>query len=141
MTATDVLATEAEQLVRSRLDELLATHDPATTPAVEFAGARFDAGLAWVWFPEGSGGLGVSPDLQGIVERQLRAVGAPNDIERNVIGFGMAAPTILTHGTDEQRAAAAATPVHLRGDLVPALQRTGGRIRRGRSGHPGRPRR
>ncbi len=70
---------------------------------MEFAGARFDAGLAWVWFPEGSGGLGVSPDLQGIVEREMRRVGAPNDIERNVIGFGMAAPTILTHGTDEQR--------------------------------------
>jgi alkylation response protein AidB-like acyl-CoA dehydrogenase len=103
MTATDVLATEAEQLVRTRLEELLATHDPASTPAVEFAGARFDAGLAWVWFPEGYGGLGVSPDLQGIVEREMRRVGAPNDIERNVIGFGMAAPTILTHGTDEQR--------------------------------------
>jgi alkylation response protein AidB-like acyl-CoA dehydrogenase len=103
MTATDVLATEAEQLVRTRLEELLATHDPASTPAVEFAGARFDAGLAWVWFPEGSGGLGVSPDLQGMVEREMRRVGAPNDIERNVIGFGMAAPTILTHGTDEQR--------------------------------------
>ena len=84
-------------------EELLATHDPTSTPPVEFAGARFDAGLAWVWFPEGFGGLGVSPDLQGIVERQLRPVGAPNDIERNVIGYGMAAPTILTHGTDEQR--------------------------------------
>jgi alkylation response protein AidB-like acyl-CoA dehydrogenase len=101
--ATDVLTTGAEQLVRSRLDELLAAHDPASTPAVEFAGARFDAGLAWVWFPEGLGGLGLSPDLQGIVERQLRKAGAPNEVERNVIGYGMAAPTILTHGTDEQR--------------------------------------
>jgi alkylation response protein AidB-like acyl-CoA dehydrogenase len=103
MSDTDVLTTEGEQLVRSRLEELLATHDPATTPAVEFAGARYDAGLAWVWFPEGFGGLGLSPDLQGIVERQLRKVGAPNDIERNVIGYGMAAPTVLTHGTEEQR--------------------------------------
>jgi alkylation response protein AidB-like acyl-CoA dehydrogenase len=103
MSATDVLATDAELLVRSRLEELLATHDPTSTPAVEFAGARFDAGLAWVWFPEGYGGLGVSPDLQGIVEGRMRKIGAPNDIERNVIGFGMAAPTVLTHGTDEQR--------------------------------------
>ncbi len=103
MSATDVLATDAELLVRSRLEELLATHDPASTPAVAFAGARYDAGLAWVWFPEGSGGLGVSPDLQGIVESRLRQVGAPNEVERNVIGYGMAAPTILTHGTDEQR--------------------------------------
>jgi alkylation response protein AidB-like acyl-CoA dehydrogenase len=103
MSTTDVLATDAEQLVRSRLEELLASHDPMTTPPVEFAGARFDSGLAWVWFPEGYGGLGVSPDLQGIVEGRMRKIGAPNDIERNVIGFGMAAPTVLTHGTDEQR--------------------------------------
>ena len=100
---TDLLATDAEQLVRSRLDELLATHDPASTPAVEFAGARFDAGLAWVWFPEGCGGLGVHPDLQGVVESRMRKAGAPNDMERNVIGLGMAAPTIVTHGTEEQK--------------------------------------
>jgi alkylation response protein AidB-like acyl-CoA dehydrogenase len=45
----------------------------------------------------------VSPDLQGLVERELRSVDAPNETDRNVIGYGMAAPTILTHGTDEQR--------------------------------------
>jgi alkylation response protein AidB-like acyl-CoA dehydrogenase len=103
MTSTDVLATDAELLVRSRLEELLATHDPTSTPPVEFAGARFDAGLAWVWFPQGYGGLGVNPDLQGMVERRMREVGAPNEIERNIIGYGMAAPTVLTHGTEEQR--------------------------------------
>jgi alkylation response protein AidB-like acyl-CoA dehydrogenase len=103
MPATDVLATDAEQIVRSRLQDLLATHDPTSTPPVEFAGARYDAGLAWVWFPVGLGGLDVSPDLQGIVEREMRRVGAPNEMDRNVIGYGMAAPTILTHGTDEQR--------------------------------------
>ena len=102
MTATD-LATDAHQLVVSRLEDLLARHDPTSTPAEEFAGARFDAGLAWVAFPLDCGGLGVSPDLQGLVERRLRQAGAPNDFGRNVIGFGMAAPTIVTHGTDEQR--------------------------------------
>src|ERR1700722_17595429 len=102
MTTSDTLTTD-EELVRSRLHELLAEHDPASTPAVEFLGARFDAGLAWVSFPVGLGGLGVSPDLQGIVERELRDVGAPNEADRNVIGYGMAAPTVLTHGTEEQR--------------------------------------
>jgi alkylation response protein AidB-like acyl-CoA dehydrogenase len=104
MTVPDALSTGAEPLVSARLEEFLAGHDPATTPPVEFAGARFDAGLAWVWFPEGSGGLGVSPELQGLVDRRLRQVGAPDDSERNVIGYGMAAPTILTHGTPQQRA-------------------------------------
>ena len=103
MPLTDAVTTD-EDLVRSRLRDLLAEHDPASTPAVEFLGARFDAGLAWVSFPVGLGGLGASPDLQGLVERELRLVDAPNETDRNVIGYGMAAPTILTHGTDEQRA-------------------------------------
>jgi alkylation response protein AidB-like acyl-CoA dehydrogenase len=102
MALTDAVTTD-EDLVLSRLKDLLAEHDPASTPAVEFLGARFDAGLAWVSFPVGRGGLGVSPDLQGLVERELRAVDAPNEADRNVIGYGMAAPTVLTHGTDEQR--------------------------------------
>jgi alkylation response protein AidB-like acyl-CoA dehydrogenase len=103
VTVTDDVRAE-ENLVRTRLEELLGSHDPKSTPAVEFLGARFDAGLAWVSFPEGHGGLGVSPDLQGLVERELLAVGAPNEADRNVIGYGMAAPTVLTHGTPEQRA-------------------------------------
>ena len=102
MPVTDSVRTD-EDLVLSRLSELIAEHDPSSTPPVEFLGARFDAGLAWVSFPVGRGGLGVSPDLQGLVERELRAVDAPNEVDRNVIGYGMAAPTVLTHGTDEQR--------------------------------------
>jgi alkylation response protein AidB-like acyl-CoA dehydrogenase len=103
MPLTDAVTTD-EDLIRSRLRNLLVEHDPASTPAVEFLGARFDAGLAWVSFPVGLGGLGAGPDLQGLVERELRMVDAPNEADRNVIGYGMAAPTILTHGTDEQRA-------------------------------------
>jgi len=102
MPLTDAVTTD-EDLVRSRTKELLAAYDPATTDPVTFLGARFDAGLAWVWFPEGLGGLGVAPAWQAAAERDLRAAGAPSEVERNVIGYGMAAPTILTHGTDEQK--------------------------------------
>ena len=92
-----------EELVRRRVEDLLASHPPAVTPATEFLGARFDAGLAWVWFPGGDGGLGLAPDLQGVVERQLHRAGAPDESARNVIGYGMGAPTVATHGTVEQR--------------------------------------
>jgi alkylation response protein AidB-like acyl-CoA dehydrogenase len=102
MTLTDAVHTD-EDLVRSRIRDLLERADPATTAPAEFLGARFDAGLAWVSFPEGRGGLGVSPDLQGLVEREMHRVGAPNEYDRNVIGYGMAAPTILAHGTPEQQ--------------------------------------
>jgi alkylation response protein AidB-like acyl-CoA dehydrogenase len=103
MPLTDIVTTD-EELVHTQLKALLDAHDPKSTPVVEFLGARFDAGLAWVSFPRGLGGLGVSPELQGLVERELREVGAPNEADRNVIGYGMAAPTILAHGTDEQKA-------------------------------------
>jgi alkylation response protein AidB-like acyl-CoA dehydrogenase len=102
MPLTDAITTD-EDLVRSRVKELLSSYDPATTDPVTFLGARFDAGLAWVWFPPGLGGLGLAPALQAVVDRDLRAAGAPSEVERNVIGYGMAAPTILTHGTDEQK--------------------------------------
>ena len=46
----------AEDL-RARVRALLDEHDPVSTDPREFLGARFDAGLAWVHFPRGSGGL------------------------------------------------------------------------------------
>src|ERR1700722_5250450 len=90
-------------LVTRRLEQLLEEHDPATTKPVDFLGARFDAGLAWVWFPEGDGGLGADPALQELVERALADAKAPNEAQRNMIGYGMGAPTVQTHGTPEQR--------------------------------------
>lgn len=35
-------------------------HDPKSVPIQEFLGACYDAGLSWVHFPEGQGGLEVS---------------------------------------------------------------------------------
>jgi alkylation response protein AidB-like acyl-CoA dehydrogenase len=90
--------------LRARVDALLAAHDPATTERRAFLEARWDAGLAWVHFPEGLGGLGLPRGLQGLVDDRLEAAGAPdNDPRRIGIGLGMAAPTILALGTDEQR--------------------------------------
>ncbi|MEU6212946.1 acyl-CoA dehydrogenase family protein [Streptomyces sp. NPDC047023] len=96
-------ATTAEQL-RARVRDLLAAHPPATTPRPDFLRARFDAGLAWVHYPEGLGGLGASRTLQSVVDAELEAAGAPdNDPRRIGIGLGMAAPTILAYGTEEQK--------------------------------------
>ena len=93
----------AEQL-RDRVTAFLAGHDPAETPKQDFNNARFDAGLAWVHYPEGLGGLGLSRTLQSVVDAGFAAAGAPtNDPERNGIGLGMAAPTILAYGSDEQK--------------------------------------
>ncbi len=103
MSATTTVSTD-EQRVVDRVAHLLATHDPTSTDARAFLGAQFDAGLAWVHFPEGHGGLGLSRKLQPLINERLRAAGAPNLVARNPIGYGMAAPTILTHGSEDQKA-------------------------------------
>ncbi|MGY0065920.1 acyl-CoA dehydrogenase family protein [Streptomyces sp. QTS137] len=95
--------TDAAEL-RRRTQELLTAQPPATTSRLDFLRARFDAGLAWVHYPEGLGGLGAPRSLQAVVDAELEAAGAPdNDPRRIGIGLGMAAPTILRFGTEEQQ--------------------------------------
>ncbi|MFG3311054.1 acyl-CoA dehydrogenase family protein [Streptomyces albidoflavus] len=90
--------------LRARTRALLADRPPATTSRADFLAARFDAGLAWVHYPEGLGGLGAARSLQSVVDAELAAAGAPdNDPRRIGIGLGMAAPTILAYGTEEQK--------------------------------------
>ncbi|MFB7915627.1 acyl-CoA dehydrogenase family protein [Streptomyces sp. NPDC056061] len=94
---------DADEL-RRRTRELLAAHPVATTGRGDFLRARFDAGLAWVHYPAGLGGLGAPRSLQTVVDTELAAAGAPdNDPRRIGIGLGMAAPTLLAYGTDEQK--------------------------------------
>jgi alkylation response protein AidB-like acyl-CoA dehydrogenase len=92
-----------DELVLAKVDQLLADHPPAATPSREFLGHQFDAGLAWINFPVGDGGLGLSPKLQRLVNEQLAAAGAPLAWPRNPIGYGMGAPTVVTHGSAAQR--------------------------------------
>jgi alkylation response protein AidB-like acyl-CoA dehydrogenase len=90
--------------LRGQVREFLAAHDPAATDRLDFLRARFDAGLAWVHYPPGLGGQGLSRELQPTVDAEFAAAGAPNNHpERNGIGLGMAAPTILAYGSDEQQ--------------------------------------
>jgi alkylation response protein AidB-like acyl-CoA dehydrogenase len=89
--------------VREQLDRLLAEHPPATTDPATFWGAQFDRGLAWVWFPEGQGGLGASPGLQDLVKQVLDDAGAPDNFPFNGIGIGMAGPVLQAFGSDDHR--------------------------------------
>ena len=90
--------------LRGQIRDFLAGHDPAGLDRLDFLRARFDAGLAWVHYPPGLGGQGLPRSLQSVVEAEFAAAGAPdNDPARILIGLGMAAPTILAFGTDEQK--------------------------------------
>lgn len=92
------------ELVNDALDGLLSDFPPGTTDPKEFWGAQFDAGLAWVDFPVGDGGLGVSPSLRATVERRLADAEAPTwNRAANVLGIGMGSGVLVSHGTPEQR--------------------------------------
>ncbi|MCJ7670450.1 MAG: acyl-CoA dehydrogenase family protein [Acidimicrobiia bacterium] len=96
------MASDDERDVRARVATLLAEHadDDQTT----FLGAQFDAGLARVHYPAGQGGLDLAPKLQEVVDTELAAAGRTSSWLRNPMGIGMVGPTIVAHGTDEQRA-------------------------------------
>ncbi|MGH8912140.1 MAG: acyl-CoA dehydrogenase family protein [Acidimicrobiia bacterium] len=92
------------ELVDGAIDRFLDAHDPAVTDEEVLWGAQFDAGLAWVNFPVDRGGLDVVPSYQAHVNDRLESAGVPrSNVARNIIGYGMGAPTVLTHGTPEQQ--------------------------------------
>ena len=98
---TDPAAETHVRRVEELLDALLSEHDPHGD-RFDFMGAQFDLGLAWVHFPEGNGGLGIAPRFQSIINGRLDQA-TPNRPRRvDVIGHGMGAPTLNTHGTEEQ---------------------------------------
>jgi alkylation response protein AidB-like acyl-CoA dehydrogenase len=97
-------ASDAAADLRAAVRAFCAEHDPAATPRAAFLSARFDAGLAAVHYPVGHGGRGLPRALQSVAEEEFAKAGAvrPDD-RRNVIGLGMAAPTIIAFGSDEQK--------------------------------------
>ena len=96
----DISADELRERTRKLLAEVH-PDDPAVDRAT-FRGAQFDHGLALVHFPEGLGGLGLEPRHQQIVDDELRS-GARTFYRNsavNLIGIGMAAPTLLSYASD-----------------------------------------
>lgn len=89
--------------ITGRVDQLLRDFDPRATPVDEFRGHQFDLGLAWISFPEGSGGLGLPPGLQGQIDQRLLAAGATPPGVREFFGLTMAGPTVVSHGSEELR--------------------------------------
>ena len=86
------------------VDELFDKHPPQSTESEEFWGAQYDLGLAWVWHEEGFGGLGLSRQDQNHVNCRIEeAGGSTKNRLRNLLGIGMGAGVLATHGTDAQK--------------------------------------
>ena len=102
MTTIDT-ATIDEAKILELAQELIRQYPPSTTSVIDFLGAQFDMGLAWVHFPVGHGGLGANPKFQKTVNECVYAAGAPNPMYRNPIGHGMCGPTVVEWGSEEQK--------------------------------------
>ena len=103
MTTRVSPAPVSEREVEDAVADLVERFPPDTTERTKFLAAQYDAGLAWVNFDPGFGGLGADPALQLVIERVLDAAGAPPAAQLNPLGVMMAGPTVHAHGTDEQR--------------------------------------
>ena len=92
----------SEDEIRTRVRALVEEAHPDRVDQLTFRAKQFEHGLALVHFPEGYGGLGVSPRLQAVVADEIRkhAKTVYDDMMVNPIGIGMGMPTVLTHGTE-----------------------------------------
>jgi alkylation response protein AidB-like acyl-CoA dehydrogenase len=95
----------SEDDLRARVRALLDEVHPEKADYVTFRRAQFDAGLAWVHFPEGHGGLGISPRLNVVVADEIakHSKVVPGDPPAALIGIGMGAPVVLTYGTPDMK--------------------------------------
>ena len=71
---TTTQRTGREQAVAAARAVLEST-PPGSTPQRDFLAACFDAGLAWVHFPPGLGGLGLEQGVQADVDAILQSAG------------------------------------------------------------------
>ena len=96
----DLRDTADEAAFRAELREWLAANLPAE-PGREWSRKLFDAGYAGLTWPEEYGGRGAPYSHQAIVLEESARAEAP--MHMGVIGLGMAGPTIMAHGTEEQK--------------------------------------
>ena len=84
-----------------------------------------DAGWAGVSWPEEYGGRGATLIEQAIFNEEMVRSKAPP--LANVLGLAMGGPTVIAHGTDEQKERFLPPILDRRRDLVPGLLRAGAR--------------
>jgi alkylation response protein AidB-like acyl-CoA dehydrogenase len=82
--------------VRAWLQDNLPAGDPR-----EWSRKLYDAGYAGLTWPEEYGGHSAPYSHQAIVLEEFARAEAPQHM--GVIGLGMAGPTIMAHGTEEQK--------------------------------------
>ncbi len=91
--------------LRRRVRALLEEVHPEKSDSISFRRAQYQHGLAWVHFPEGYGGLGLSPRMNLSVFEEINKNSKVyhHDPPASIIGIGMGAPVVLTYGSEEMK--------------------------------------
>jgi alkylation response protein AidB-like acyl-CoA dehydrogenase len=106
----DLTASPQEQAFRDELRDWLQANHPGPEPEGDVAGFQFrrdwqlklhEAGLAGVSWPKEYGGRGATLVEQAIYNEELARAQAPS--AANILGLAMGGPTVIAHGTEEQK--------------------------------------
>jgi alkylation response protein AidB-like acyl-CoA dehydrogenase len=106
----DLTLSEAEESFRDELRAWLAANHPGSEPSGEEAAFDFrrswqrqlnEAGWAGLSWPTEYGGRGASLIEQAIFNEEMARAQAPQ--VANVLGLAMGGPTVIAHGTDDQK--------------------------------------
>ncbi len=106
----DLTLSPAEEAFRDELREWLAANHPGREPVGDEASFAFrrdwqrklhEAGLAGVSWPKEYGGRGATLIEQAIFNEEIARAQAPQ--LANGLGLAMGGPTLIAHGTEEQR--------------------------------------
>jgi alkylation response protein AidB-like acyl-CoA dehydrogenase len=94
-----------EEELRARTRALLDEIHPEKTDSQTFRAKQYEHGLALVHFPEGFGGLGLSPKMNYVVRDEILKHSKIyyDHPGASIIGIGMGMPVVLTYATDEQK--------------------------------------
>jgi alkylation response protein AidB-like acyl-CoA dehydrogenase len=84
-----------------RGEKAIRDEDEATARHREWQRALAEAGLAAVTWPADYGGQGLGPLHQVVVNQEIGRAGVPGIFD--VIGVGMLGPTLIAHGSEDQK--------------------------------------
>src|ERR671938_1297116 len=94
-----------DQGYRERVRQWLETNKPGPLETLEQRKAwqrtLYEAGFVGMGWPREYGGLGARPMEQAIVAEEMARANAPGAI--NALGIGIVGPTLIVHGTEEQK--------------------------------------
>lgn len=100
------IRTMTEEELRARTRSLLAEAHPEKVESIPFRRKQYEHGLAWVHFPEGYGGLGLSRKMNLIVRDEISKNSkiVHDDPFSASIGIGIGAAVLLAYANDEMKA-------------------------------------